>query len=847
VNLILFDEKKFRSLLPSEMLTEKRFVRYFLQDKPGGGTAKIPLGNHSDPATWSTFDECVAALEPGKAQGIGYNFLGGEIFAFDIDHCRNPPTGRICNEAMLLLSRLQGWAEYSVSGQGIHILGFDSVGIRGKQLTETCLQFWHSKKAPRFFALTCDLVGEGFSKLRDWNGQGNYVYADAVRISAKIREELETVDPEQWKSLPSERVKPADAELRPKDLAKVKRRKLHPDFDIYNLLKHYEFAIDHEKDDAQLGRCIFVTSCPIKGGPHTGHNSTTTNFIVSKDGGLGFHCQSTGCQEHGISDALQELAAKHGDYPAQIYEERGKRLPGAILLNHELHRYVEEAEQVLVAREELLYFSRGGDLVKPVLTAEADKVSGLKRDEKGIVIQSADYLTVQRDLSSVGNFQAYSAAKDSYHPAAPTEALAKHVINRVNSGPTGYRRLYTVTQSPCLLPSGDVLDKPGYREAVLYVAGQREFPPIPAEPTRAQAIAALKQFDQLFHRFCFTAENGEAWDKTPSYAATLAAVLSLIARPALPTVPLFGVTARVRGSGKTKLVEAVCSSTIGCKPVAFSFRDEDELEKMLNPLMRGGDRASLIDNISHNLKGDALNAVITSTEFNHRVLGRSEKLRLPNNTVFFATGNNLVIEGDLARRAVLIQLDPGVEQPETLQFDFEPVARAKELYPELVAAALTALRAYIVAGKPWQSQRAYRLGSFEAWDSLISGCLMWAGYADPVLSREQVVQYDPERETALELLQVWHAEFGSAEMLLPKIRKMEGETYRLLCWQESWNPRQIAYRLRRMEGRIISGYKLTRSTLMGGEDRTYWIVSSDKGKKSQATQTSFDAETGATQ
>src|SRR5579872_5266095 len=93
-----FNAATFRQLLPPEMLQEKRFVRYFLKPKPEGGTAKIPLGNHSDPSTWSTFDDAVKDIE-NKEQGIGYCFLGGEIHGLDIDHCRNPQTGIICNEA----------------------------------------------------------------------------------------------------------------------------------------------------------------------------------------------------------------------------------------------------------------------------------------------------------------------------------------------------------------------------------------------------------------------------------------------------------------------------------------------------------------------------------------------------------------------------------------------------------------------------------------------------------------------------------------------------------------------------------------------------------------------------
>src|SRR5438552_5423665 len=243
-----FDEQKFRKCLPPEMLAEKRFVRYFLQAKEGGGTSKIPLGSHSDASTWDTFENCVAKLE--HEQGVGYCFYEGSIQALDIDHCRNATTGKICKEAMGLLSRLPSWAEYSVSGQGIHLL-FNG-NVRGKQLNETCLQFWNSRNSPRFFALTCDMVGPAFSTLKDIGEEANYVFATARHISAKIREELKKIDPEQWEALPAER-EVVEAVTREK--GKHKTRKVASGFDIKDCLKHYDIPIDNECDN-EIGHCI---------------------------------------------------------------------------------------------------------------------------------------------------------------------------------------------------------------------------------------------------------------------------------------------------------------------------------------------------------------------------------------------------------------------------------------------------------------------------------------------------------------------------------------------------------------------------------------------------------------
>jgi len=327
----LFDEKTFRACLPSEMLKEKRWVRYFLKSKPEGGTAKIPLGNHSDPETWSTFDECVKALENDK-QGIGYCFLGGEIHGLDIDHCRNPQTGEICPEAMVLLSRLKSWAEYSVSGAGIHV--FFKGNVRGKELNPQCLQYWNPKNSPRFFALTCNMVGDAFRQLKDVGDEFNYIFATARHISAKIKEELKEVDYEQWAALPVEKEQP---EQEQREKSKVKSRKLHKDFVIEDFLKFYGLEVDNVTTNS-VGKCYRLTSCPIKGEKHVGQNSTTTNFILSTDGGLGFHCQSTGCVSWSVAEVIKKLAEDKEPYPGKIYVEEKKqpRAYSVRILSHSL-------------------------------------------------------------------------------------------------------------------------------------------------------------------------------------------------------------------------------------------------------------------------------------------------------------------------------------------------------------------------------------------------------------------------------------------------------------------------------------------------------------------------------
>ena len=67
------------------------------------------------------------------------------------------------------------------------------------------------------------------------------------------------------------------------------------------------------------------------------------------------------------------------------------------------------------------------------------------------------------------------------------------------------------------------------------------------------------------------------------------------------------------------------------------------------------------------------------------------------NATIFATGNNLVIAGDLTRRCLLGSLDAKVERPELRHFNVDPIEEAHSRRSELVVAALTILRAWHVA------------------------------------------------------------------------------------------------------------------------------------------------------
>jgi putative DNA primase/helicase len=323
----------------------------------------------------------------------------------------------------------------------------------------------------------------------------------------------------------------------------------------------------------------------------------------------------------------------------------------------------------------------------------------------------------------------------------------------------------------------------------------------------------LRQFEEIFCGFPFVDPDKEGlqWNLTASYAVALAGILSLVARPylGLGAIPLIGATAPSRRSGKTKIIESCCMSAMGHRPTACHFTDEVEFDKHVQPLMRAGDRAILIDNVERSLQSSKLCILVTGGVLRDRILGESRDVILKNYSVIFATGNNLVFGGDLSSRAIRCDIDPREERPESRAFQFDPVRLAQERHPELVVAALTMLRGYLFAGSPWNLKRE-PWGGFEGWDKLVSGCLVWLGIADPYEARERIISSEPIRMINVDILEAWHLMYGQRTVSFADIRREKGEVYDILLKKGTWDGHYAQWVLRRLEGQTIGGYRLER-------------------------------------
>ncbi|TMQ13057.1 MAG: hypothetical protein E6J91_19815, partial [Deltaproteobacteria bacterium] len=304
-----------------------------------------------------------------------------------------------------------------------------------------------------------------------------------------------------------------------------------------------------------------------------------------------------------------------------------------------------------------------------------------------------------------------------------------------------------------MLLDGTIHDEPGYdpRTRVIYDPRGVTFPPVPAAPTHAQATRALADLLDPFAEFPFVGDTDRA--------AVAALILSVIGRAAIDgPVPMFASQAPTPGSGKGLLVDAAATIATGRKaPLMPPTDDEDETRKRLMAIALESPSMVVIDNVEGTLGSATLAMALTAGEIRDRRLGTNENVTASLRPVWCFTGNNVQLKGDVGRRVAPIDLDPKVEHPEDRTFHRANLIGYVEKHrPRLAVAALTVLRAFVVAGHPDHGLTVK--GSFEAWDRLVRGAVIWAGGVDPLGGVQRIrEQSDDDLERIRALLVSWHA------------------------------------------------------------------------------------------
>jgi hypothetical protein len=556
------------------------------------------------------------------------------------------------------------------------------------------------------------------------------------------------------------------------------------------------------------------------------------NASESASHGFVYHCRHAHCDGVDRLDFLRRMLEQGwlkaadltdgnflvGDAPAR---PRIRFVAGA------LPNVLDKAEQALLDAKLSLY-QRGPFIVRPgrvMVTVSEQRTAAAQS-----ILPVEDHALVEL-MTQAADWERFDRRSGDWATIDAPLKVATTYRQRV--GRWRLPVLAGLVNAPTLRADGSILAAPGYDTAtgLLLDMGGTDFPTISEQPDKAAAVQALQLLERLIGTFPFV--------DRPDRAVALSAILTACIRRALPTAPMHAFTAPTAGSGKSMLVDLVSVISSGREAgVIAQGKTEEELEKRLSALLLAGDQVIAIDNCEAPLGGEFLCAMLTQPVVRARILCQSKAPELPTNACVTATGNNLVLFGDMTRRAVVCRLDPRHERPELRRFDSNPLSMARADRARYVAAALTILRAYHVAGRPGAPDP---LGSFEDWSNWVRGALLWLGHADPVDTIEASREMDPKLDALGAVMAQWHAAIAGANVSVrdvieiatgqrrearglptahprPEYAEPDFREALLVVAGEGGviNGKRLGRWLGRHQGRIVQGFRFVRAGMSAG-------------------------------
>lgn len=535
---------------------------------------------------------------------------------------------------------------------------------------------------------------------------------------------------------------------------------------------------------------------------------------------------------------VRNIARSVGRYDP--HEDSKPELTTITLSPGESPRAVDEAEKALLDHgENLRIFQRSGEVVRVATLEEMKQGNGLSRKAGTVQLAPVGTVALTETFDRLIQWQRSHTTKEGIKTVrvdCPGKIAAAY-LSRVGSW--ALPPLTGVISAPIMRSDGSILSRSGYDDATgLYLT--EDWGELDGNPNRSDALAALQTLKEPFQQFPFVASE--------DLSVLIAAILTALERRLLESAPLFASSAPTQRTGKTLTMESVAIIATGrAAPAMAVSGDREEMRKAVAAALREGHSIVNLDNIEHPLSSPDLSRAITQPEYRDRLLGETRILRLPTNVVWTATGNNLAFRGDLAVRALVCRLDARVERPEERQFTIRNLkGYILEHRRELVTAALTILRAYVVAGRPEQSLKPW--SGFDEWSRTIRAPLAWLEMADPCAGRQHVIEDDPDREQASALLSAWRSVVGNDAVQLANVIRCADENVSLknallgVATDKSdgskVDPRHLAWWCRTWRDRVVAGLCIAKGSDYGKsarwsvEDRSVSGVSGISGVKS---------------
>lgn len=407
-----------------------------------------------------------------------------------------------------------------------------------------------------------------------------------------------------------------------------------------------------------------------------------------------------------------------------------------------------------------------------------------------------------------------------------TDTIAQLILSRGGCGV--FKKLASVITAPTMTHEGRIVSASGYDEKTgLLLQADNEFPQ-PQINRRPNQLELKEAFNQLYEPV-----RDFPFDGDVSRSCLIAAMITAVVRPCLPTAPAFGFDAPTQGSGKTKLAQCVAALGSGrVEPLFPPPTEDEETRKKISTALTKGRSVVIFDNMETQLKSPVLAAFLTSRIWSDRLLGGNTEIEAENRMLVLVTGNNLSPVGDIVRRLLTVRIDPQLEASEVWkrEFTIDPLDYIVRNRPRLVAAVLTILSGYYSAGRPKVAKGS--LASFEQWDDMVRQPTTWLsqqgidGLCDPTIRLSEAAATDPDALRLSSLASLWHNKYESAPQQLSGvincIELVEALKEVATDRQGKVNVKMLASYLRQRVGKIVDGFKFERTN--GRSHTSLWKV-----------------------
>lgn len=356
-------------------------------------------------------------------------------------------------------------------------------------------------------------------------------------------------------------------------------------------------------------------------------------------------------------------------------------------------------------------------------------------DDEGTDVLNADGFTgeVEKRMLTIKRTAKGEPIADLF-PAAVAKLIvaSPHLCEHV-------KELAGITRIPLFRADGSLFREEGYDDTTRYVL--RPDPSVDFDvkeaPTPRDVAEAVRTVLTPIAGFPFVSKA----DRNAWIGMALTPMLRFIA-PGPYKLGL--IEAKQAGSGKSFLAEMI-AVLHGGDLLPNLPNDDAELRKLVTSVLQAPAGVAVFDNVEGRVSSPVLAALLTTSTWSDRLLGKSAKITLANDRMWVATGNNITIDGDMARRVLRCVINPRMDNPEQRLFDFNPVTWMKTNRGQYLSALGTIVQAWVASGMPLAD--ATGSDSYAHWQRVVGGVLAHAGIEgtfDAVADRVQLGASDEE-------------------------------------------------------------------------------------------------------